>query len=97
MSVSSRTCRTEADPAWLPPCSIRRTDTAEGELSSDSEDVASFSGKLGYRFEATEGSDCSDLFGAQGPLFLRLPCSVTYAIDAERTRAPGEEKAPSSR
>jgi len=84
--------RTEQDPAWLPACSIRRTDAAEGELSSESEDVASFTGSLSYTFAPTEGSDCSDLAGAQGPVFRKLPCRVRYAIDAERTRAPGEGK-----
>lgn len=83
--------RTASDPKWLPPCSIRRTDTAEGVLSSDGEDVESFTGKLSYDFAPTEGSDCSDLAGAQGPVFLRLPCTVRYGLDAVRTRAPGED------
>lgn len=85
--------RTESDPKWLPACSIRRTDTAEGVLSSDGEDVESFSGKLSYGFAPTEGSDCSDLAGAQGPVFLRLPCTVRYGLDAVRTKAPGEDDA----
>jgi hypothetical protein len=85
--------RAEGDPKWLPACSIRRTDTAEGVLSSDDEDVESFSGKLSYDFAPTEGSDCSDLAGAQGPVFLRLPCTVRYGLDAVRTRAPGEDDA----
>jgi hypothetical protein len=85
--------RTESDPKWLPACSIRRTDTAEGVLSSDGEDVEGFTGKLSYAFAPTEGSDCSDLAGAQGPVFLRLPCNVRYGLDAVRTRAPGEDDA----
>jgi hypothetical protein len=84
--------RTEDDPGWLPPCSIERSDAAAGELSSDGDDVASFSGELAYTFAPTGGSDCTDLYGSQGPVFLRLPCTVRYAIDAERTRAPGEDR-----
>lgn len=83
--------RTAEDPGWLPPCSIRRTDAAVGELASDGEDVPSFTGELAYTFAPTEGSDCTDLYGPSGPVFLRLPCTVRYALDAERTRAPGEE------
>ena len=85
--------RTEEDPSWLPPCKIRRIDTATGKLSSSTEDVESFAGEMTYRFEPTAGSDCSDLASAEGPLFLKLPCSVRYEVAAERTRAPGEDGA----
>lgn len=80
--------RTEEDPAWLPECTITRTDTARGSLSSAGADVEGFSGGFTYVFQPTEGSDCSNLYGPDGPLFHLLPCTVEYDVVAERTVAP---------
>ena len=74
-------------------CRVRRSDVASGKLSSATEDVESFDGEMAYQFEPTADSDCSDLVGPEGPLFLRLPCRVAYEVSAERTRAPGEDGA----
>jgi hypothetical protein len=80
--------RTDEDPAWLPDCTITRTDTARGSLSSAGEDVEGFTGDFTYVFEPTEDSDCTNLYGPDGPLFHVLPCTVKYAFVAERTVAP---------
>jgi len=80
--------RTEEDPAWLPECTIRRTDKASGSLDSAGDDVEGFNGRFTYVFEPTEGSDCTNLYGANGPLFHLLPCTVDYDVTAKRTIAP---------
>lgn len=80
--------RTEEDPAWVPDCTITRTDRARGSLANASDDVEGFTGTFSYVFEPTEGSDCTNLYGPEGPLFHVLPCTVDYEVVAERTVAP---------
>ncbi len=80
--------RTEEDPAWVPDCTITRTDRARGSLANASDDVEGFTGRFSYVFEPTEGSDCTNLYGPEGPLFHLLPCTVEYEVVAERTVAP---------
>ncbi len=80
--------RTDQDPAWLPECTITRTDHAQGSLSSGGDDVDGFTGDFTYVFEPTEGSDCTNLYGPNGPLFHVLPCTVKYDVVAKRTVAP---------
>jgi hypothetical protein len=71
--------------AGLPPCSVARRDRASGTL--DAEDDA-FKGSLSYDFAPTQGSACEDLVTSEMPSFGALPCSMKYALDAERSVAP---------
>ncbi|MEP7125101.1 MAG: hypothetical protein ABJE95_29495 [Byssovorax sp.] len=71
-----------------PPCSIRRTDRADGTLSATGDDVASFAGKLEFGFAPTDGSSCDDLITGGAAVLARLPCGLVYAIDGTRTAAP---------
>lgn len=61
-----------------PPCSIARTDHAEGKLDAATGDVASFTGKLSYSFAPTAGSNCDDLVESETPLVLQFPCGFAY-------------------
>lgn len=72
----------ETDDDWLPPCRIRRIDTVEGEFEAP-RDRASFEGKMTFRYEATEGSDCSDIIGqpqywGTQAVLGKLPCEAAY-------------------
>ncbi len=74
----------ETDDDWLPPCRIRRIDTVEGEFDS-ARDRSSFEGTMSFRYEATEGSDCSDIIGEPeywGTVAVlgKLPCEASYEV-----------------
>ena len=66
-----------------PGCSVARDDMATGRLSDSGSDVESFSGSLRFRFRPLGNSDCSSWLGTEGAV-TALPCSITYAMDAER-------------
>lgn len=68
-------------------CIVSRGDRAEGVLSAAGDEVLAFSGSLEFRYAALEGSDCSPLLGVAGG-FETLPCSMAYALEGSRTRAP---------
>ena len=81
--------RTEEAPG--PPCSIQRSDRAEGALDpAEGDQVMGFSGKLGFAFAPTADSECSDLVDGEAPLFAKLPCGMEYALEAKRIYAPAE-------
>jgi len=82
--------RTAETPGYVPDCSIFRSDIASGDLESPDGEVVGFEGNLTYQFVPTEGSDCTDLAGPEGPVFLKLPCSIDFALDGERSVAPPE-------
>lgn len=72
----------ETDDDWLPPCRIRRIDTVEGEFDG-TRSRDSFEGMMSFRYEATEGSDCSDIIGEPeywGTVSVlgELPCEAIY-------------------
>lgn len=80
--------RTADTPGYVPDCSIFRSDVASGDLESPDGEVVAFDGELTYTFTPTEGSDCTDLAGPEGPVFLRLPCSMDFDLIGERSVAP---------
>lgn len=61
-------------------CTVVRSDSASGSLDSAE---SSFSGSLSYAYAATVESDCSALPLGSSGLPLALPCSLTYALEAE--------------
>ncbi|NUP10327.1 MAG: hypothetical protein HOW73_30120 [Polyangiaceae bacterium] len=72
--------RTSDSAAGLPPCSIRRVDELEGKLDHAGAPT-SFEGSLSFKFEPTEGSDCSDLLYGEERLVEQLPCRVSYDLE----------------
>ncbi len=70
-----------------PGCTIIRSDSASGSLSSPSLDVRSFTGRLRFGYMPQGGSDCSPLMGVEGG-FSMLPCEMSYLVEATRTAAP---------
>lgn len=70
-----------SDP-WLPPCSVDRHDRSSGKIADDD---TTFTGKLSYDFAPTTGSDCADLITSETPVFLMLPCGMSYTLEAKRT------------
>lgn len=74
----------------LPPCSIRRTDTAAGKLDSADTGVTSFVGSLAYAFAPEPGptSDCSDVVSGPMPALAALPCSMAYDLKATLSKPP---------
>lgn len=74
--------RDQNSPAWLPACSISRSDRSSGTIAADD---TSFTGKLSYDFAPTNGSDCSDLVTSDTPEFAVLPCGMSYTLEAKRT------------
>ncbi len=73
-----------SDP-FLPPCTVERRDRSDGQIA---EGDASFSGTLSYDFTPTVGSDCADLVFGEAPVFIAIPCAMTYKLTATRTDAP---------
>lgn len=79
----------EAAGKGRPGCSVVRTDSAQGKLDAQSNtDVPAFNGTLSFGYEADPSSDCSDLVGVPGG-FAGLPCSMSYALSAQRTSGSG--------
>ena len=68
-------------------CTIVRSDTANGVLSSPSTDVSSFSGRMRFGYAPSPGSDCLSVVGVDGG-FASLPCEMSYLVDAARTKLP---------
>jgi hypothetical protein len=68
-------------------CVVSRSDHARGVLSAASGEVLAFSGSLEFEYSALTGGDCSPLIGVMGG-FETLPCSLGYALEADRTKAP---------
>lgn len=70
-----------------PGCTILRSDTANGALSSATLDVTSFAGRMRFGYVPATGSDCSALVGVEGGFFA-LPCEMSYLVDATRQAEP---------
>jgi hypothetical protein len=69
-------------------CSILRQDLISGVLSNDAAgEITAFSGEMRFDFAALADSACTaeEQDEAQLP---RLPCRMSYALSARRTRAP---------
>jgi hypothetical protein len=73
-----------SDP-FLPPCTVERRDRSDGQIA---EGDTSFSGTLSYGFTPTVGSDCTDLVFGEAPVFIAIPCAMTYELTATRSDAP---------
>jgi hypothetical protein len=87
-SVVEVDMRTE-ETLGMPPCSLRRDDSATGVLDGKDNDVSGFVGSMSFAFSPTVDSECSDLVPpAEQPTFVTLPCSMSYQLDALRTEAP---------
>jgi hypothetical protein len=69
-------------------CNVVRDDAISGALvSDDAGSVTGFSGEMSFAFSAAEGATCT--LDEQDTAGLpQLPCSLSYALDASRTRAP---------
>jgi hypothetical protein len=69
-------------------CAIQRRDRIEGTLEARSDgDVTGFAGSMSYAFATDPTATCS--FDEQLAAGLpRLPCQMSYGLEAERTRAP---------
>lgn len=79
-----------------PGCAIQRRDRIEGTLETRRDgDVTGFAGSMSYAFVADPASPCSfdDQLAAGLP---RLPCRMSYGLEAERTRAPEGDSEPES-
>lgn len=76
--------RTSADTGKK-PCSIDRHDIAKGTLVPDGTGVSAAKGTLSYSYTPTSGSDCADLVASEAPVFLALPCGMSYSFNAPRT------------
>jgi len=70
-----------------PGCVVQRTDSASGELSSKSTDVASFAVDMRFGYAAKSGSQCAGFVGVEDG-FVSLPCQVAFALTAKRTALP---------
>jgi hypothetical protein len=87
-SVVEVDMRTE-ETLGMPPCSLRRDDSATGVLDGEANDVPGFVGSMSFAFSPTVDSECSDLVPpAEQPTFVTLPCSMSYQLSASRTEAP---------
>ena len=72
-------------------CAIQRRDRIEGTLEARSDgEVTGFAASMSYAFAADPTAPCSfdDQLVAGLP---RLPCQMSYGLEAERTRAPEQD------
>lgn len=84
VSVELRPARGQQDVG----CGILRNDLISGVLRSDAAgDVLAFSADMRFDFAARADSACTGEEQDQAGL-PRLPCRMSYALSAERTRAP---------
>ena len=80
----------EAAQGVHPGCIVDRSDAGNGKLSSNSTDVKSFSIHLSFAYAQESGTQCAGFVGVEGG-FAGLPCTVSYAMTAERTALPPAE------
>lgn len=77
----------EAAQGARPGCTVIRSDSASGVLSSSSTDVDGFSVNMSFGYAVETGSQCSAYVGVQGG-FASMPCRVSYSMTATRTALP---------
>ncbi|HEY5372857.1 MAG TPA: hypothetical protein VIK01_04185 [Polyangiaceae bacterium] len=80
----------EAAQGVHPGCIIDRSDAGNGKLSSSTSDVKSFSINLSFAYTEQSGTQCAGFVGVEGG-FASLPCTVSFAMTAERTALPVPE------
>jgi hypothetical protein len=74
-------------------CIILREDLISGVLSNDAAgEITAFSGEMRFDFAAQADSACTAEEQDQAQL-PRLPCRMSYALSARRTRAPAPRAA----
>ncbi len=66
-------------------CTMRRIDALDATLTG--EPPTGFEASLVYRFEMASG-DCSTQLSMAGGEYDVLPCTMTYALSAERAQTP---------
>jgi hypothetical protein len=71
------------EDAYLPPCTIVRSDRVEGRFD-DASDPSGFEGTFLLSYAPTEGSDCTDLLEGPERLVGFLPCEARYVIEGKR-------------
>ncbi|MBW2457495.1 MAG: hypothetical protein JRI68_23510 [Deltaproteobacteria bacterium] len=68
-----------------PPCFIERRDELDGVLEgTEAEGFEGFAGTLHYAFAPLSGSSCADLLQGPEPIATAMPCTIGYALSAER-------------
>jgi hypothetical protein len=94
-SRSEETVRPADAKAKLGACVLAREDALEVQLAdatgaplADASAATAFKGTLIYRFAPLQGADCSDQVAEGRGGYAALPCAVTYAVTAVRTKAP---------
>ena len=80
----------EAAQGVHPGCIVDRSDTGNGKLSSSSSDVKSFSIDMSFAYAQESSTQCAGFVGVEGG-FASLPCTVSFAMTAERTALPAAE------
>ncbi len=79
----SQQVNADSTDAGLGPCTLVRDDDLEITLGAGSTPPA-FAGTVAYSYTPANGSTCTDVLGASGGPFARLPCSVSYGVTATR-------------
>lgn len=70
-----------------PPCFIERRDELDGVLEgTEAEGFDGFAGTVGYGFAPLAGSSCADLLQGPEAIATAMPCTIGYALSAERAR-----------
>jgi hypothetical protein len=94
-SRSEQTVRAADAKAKLEACVLAREDALDVQLADaagatlgDASAATAFKGTLTYRFAPLQGADCSDQVAEAGGGYAALPCAVTYAVTAVRTKSP---------
>jgi hypothetical protein len=80
----------EAAQGVHPGCIVDRSDAGNGKLSSSSSDVKSFSIDMSFAYAQESNTQCAGFVGVEGG-FASLPCTVSFAMTAERTALPPPE------
>jgi hypothetical protein len=82
--TSTTTGNADGSDAGAGPCNMNRSLTINVTLA-DGNPPPSFTGTLSYAFAVAQGSvDCSDQLSASGGKYDTLPCTVTYALSANK-------------
>lgn len=87
VSASTRFELRPADRAD-PGCTITRTDTIAGALLADAGGIIiAFDADMSFAFQTEPDAACTPRELDEADLH-RVPCSMSYALDGQRTRAP---------
>ncbi len=85
--ASSFDMRLGGDDPEAPPCFIERQDELDGVLEgTEAQGFDGFSGTLSYSFAPLAGSSCADLLQGPEAIATAMPCTIGYALSAERAR-----------